>query len=246
MVMSIFHFRQFDVINEASAMKVNTDGVLLGAAGTLPATCHNVLDIGTGTGTIALMIAQRLKAITDDFHIDAIDIDEASATEAKANFEVSPWGSSLSAHHCALKDFDPGTEYDLIVSNPPYFDDSLLNPDERESTARHSISMSYRDILAWSSVHLSPDGHVALVLPIETEPALLREARSYGLFPCRILRIRTTPRKAARRIIAEFSFTRQSEGPVEEVLTLQDPARYPDVKDHRTPEYVSLTSEFYI
>ena len=244
--MSIFHFRQFDVINEASAMKVNTDGVLLGAAVTLPANCRNVLDIGTGTGTIALMIAQRLNTVAKGFQIDAIDIDRASATEAAANFEASPWGTSLSAHHCALEHFEARAEYDLIVSNPPYFDDSLLNPDERESTARHSISMSYRDILTWSSEHLSSAGHVALVLPIETEAALLREARSYGLFPCRILRIRTTPRKAARRIIAEFSFTRQDEGPAEETLTLQDPVNCPDTKDHRTPEYLNLTSEFYI
>ena len=129
-------------------MKVNTDGVLLGAAMTVRPSDRRMLDIGTGTGTIALMAAQRSSGTA---RIDAIDIDEPSATEAAANFKASPWDCSLTAHHTSLDGFTPPAEYDLIFSNPPYFEDSLTAPDQRKSTARHtSDGLSYRDIFEFA------------------------------------------------------------------------------------------------
>ena len=262
------------MVNERSAMKVNTDGVLLGAAMTLAPTDRRLLDIGTGTGTIALMAAQRLddlrrrsfaaaqddnrgdaqddsrgNAQDDKIHIDAIDIDEPSASEARMNFEQSPWAANLRAHNLSLDDFAvelnaQGQEraevkYDLIFSNPPYFEDSLTAPDERKSTARHtSDGLSYRDIFDFAKLYLAENGRVALVLPADQEAAICRYARMSDMHLFRILRVRTVPRKAPSRIIIEFS--RQRVQDVEDsILTIQNEGQY-------TQEYLSLTKEFYL
>ena len=241
--MGVFKFKRFEVINERSAMKVNTDGVLLGAAMTVREGDRCLLDIGTGTGTIALMAAQRVHEHTSDVRIDAIDIDEPSASEAGANFQNSPWSESLHAHNMSLDEFAQSLpddrSYDLIFSNPPYFEDSLTAPDERKSTARHtSDGLSYRDILEFAKVRLTENGRVALVLPADQEAALCRYARMCGLHLFRILRVRTVPRKAPARMIVEFSRQR-CESVAEELLTIQDKGQY-------TEEYLSLTHEFYI
>ena len=257
--MGVFRFKKFEVVNERSAMKVNTDGVLLGAAMTILPSDRTMLDVGTGTGTIALMAAQRLSSsilnsssvilnsssvILNEVknpRIDAIDIDEASASEASANFINSPWNSILKAHHLSLEEFAASAEtvYDLIFSNPPYFEDSLTAPDERKSTARHtSDGLSYRDIFEFAKDRLSENGRVSLVLPADQEAALTRYARMCGLYLFRILRVRTVPRKAPSRIIAEFSRTRCAELS-EELLTIQDEGKY-------TQEYLSLTGDFYL
>ena len=250
--MGVFRFKKFEVVNERSAMKVNTDGVLLGAAMTILLSDRTMLDVGTGTGTIALMAAQRLSSAilnsssvilneVKNPRIDAIDIDEASASEASANFINSPWNSILKAHHLPLEEFAASAEtvYDLIFSNPPYFEDSLTAPDERKSTARHtSDGLSYRDIFEFAKDRLSENGRVSLVLPADQEAALTRYARMCGLYLFRILRVRTVPRKAPSRIIAEFSRTRCAELS-EELLTIQDEGKY-------TQEYLSLTGDFYL
>lgn len=243
--MSTFRFKRFEVVNERSAMKVNTDGVLLGAAMTISPEDRCMLDIGTGTGTIALMAAQRISG--NAIMIDAIDIDEPSATEAAMNFANSPWAECLHAHNMSLDAFaamDDGDEgpvrkYDLIFSNPPYFEDSLTAPDERKSTARHtSDGLSYRDIFEFAKERLTDSGRVSLVLPADQEAALCRYARMCGLHLFRILRVRTVPRKAPSRMIAEFSRQR-CETLKEEFLTIQNEGQY-------TQEYLSLTHDFYM
>lgn len=257
--MSVFQFKKFKVVNERSAMKVNTDGVLLGVAMTIKTGDRRFLDIGTGTGTIALMAAQRVEGIPgragndammagnegtiagNEVVIDAIDVDEPSASEAGQNFMASPWAASLHAHNLSLEDFTRQSDgtYDVIFSNPPYFEDSLTAPDERKSTARHtSAGLSYREIFEFAKDRLSENGHVSLVLPADQEAALARYARMCGLHLFRILRIRTVPRKAPSRIVAEFSRTRCPE-PIEELLTIQNEGKY-------TQEYLSLTHEFYL
>ena len=291
----IFRFKQFSVVNELSAMKVNTDGVLLGALMTIRPEDRNLLDIGTGTGTIALMAAQRVLGIPDQVGddgvvvgnegvvvgkegvvvgnegvvvgndipggvvIDAIDIDEPSATEAASNFRNSPWSGVLHAHHASLEDFaafiaescapagpDTGESssdscpgYDLVFSNPPYFDCSLQAPEERRNAARHtSTGLSYREILDFASSHLTAQGRVALVLPADTERDLARHARMCGLHLHKITRIRTVPRKAPSRIVAEFSRQR-TDAPQDSILTIQDGGQY-------TQEYLDLMHEFYL
>ena len=268
--MSIFRFKQFEVVNERSAMKVNTDGVLLGAVMTIDPNDRRLLDIGTGTGTIALMAAQRMaegfpvgpgmtgkmsgmtgkmSGMTEHeitlrkFQIEAIDIDEPSATEAAVNFRNSPWGQHMSVTQASLEEYaaDLAEEvrYDLIFSNPPYFDDSLEAPEERRNNARHTGSgLSYRELLEFSAVRLTECGRFAIVLPADQERALTRHARMCGLHLSRITRVRTVPRKAPSRIIAEFSRNR-NETPTDTVLTIQDEGKY-------TQEYLSLTRDFYL
>ena len=272
--MGVFRFKRFEVVNERSAMKVNTDGVLLGALMTILPTDRTLLDIGTGTGTIALMAAQRLFScgISDatmdssesegpadrlsersislrsceagqtgcrTVQIDAIDIDEASAEEAEANFRNSPWSEVLHAYHTSLDEFASDRKYDLIFSNPPYFEDSLNAPEERRNNARHtSTGLSYREILDFASQSLTDNGRVAFVLPAETEQSLCRHARMNGLHLFRIVRVRTVPRKEPSRIIAEFSRMRK-DIPEDTVLTIQNEGKY-------TEEYLSLMRDFYL
>ena len=233
-------------------MKVNTDGVLLGAAMTIKAGDRRLLDIGTGTGTIALMAAQRVEGIPgragndamiagNEVVIDAIDVDEPSASEAGMNFKSSPWPDRLYAHNLSLQDFARQSDcsYDLIFSNPPYFEDSLTAPDERKSTARHtSEGLSYRDIFEFAKDRLSEEGRVSLVLPADQEAALTRYARMCGFHLFRVMRVRTVPRKDPSRIVAEFSRSRCIE-PEDFILTIQNEGKY-------TQEYLSLTHEFYL
>ena len=244
--MGVFRFKRFEVVNERSAMKVNTDGVLLGALMTILPTDRTLLDIGTGTGTIALMAAQRLFSCgichadrSAENRVDAIDIDEASAEEAAANFRNSPWSEVLHAYHTSLDDFASDRKYDLVFSNPPYFEDSLNATEERRNNARHtSTGLSYREILDFASQSLTDNGRVAFVLPAETEAALCRHARMNGLHLFRIVRVRTVPRKEPSRIIAEFSRMRKDTSE-DTVLTIQNEGKY-------TEEYLSLMRDFYL
>lgn len=241
----VFKFKKFQVRNSDSALKVGTDAVLLGAAMTLLPSDRRLLDIGTGTGVIALMAAQRLNGLSPEpscFRITGIDIDGASAAEASLSFAESPWPATLEARHCSLRDFEAEEccprDFDLIFSNPPYYDNSLVNPDAREGAARHTGSLSYREVLAFASEHLAPGGRVAMILPSESEKTLLRTAASFGLRATRLLRIRTTAAKPPRRLLSEFS-TDPAVSCLEEVLTLQQGTS-------RTPEYSSLVSDFYL
>lgn len=273
--MGVFRFKRFEVVNERSAMKVNTDGVLLGAAMTIKPSDRRLLDIGTGTGTIALMAAQRFldfarndrgdtrndigdtrndigdtrndigDTLNDsrDFVINAIDIDAISAEEAAINFSNSPWAEHLQAHRASLDEYAASLgedeTFDLIFSNPPYFDDSLNAPELRRNNARHtSTGLSYREILDFAAGSLSDHGRVAMVLPSDVEAPLCRHARMNGLYLFRILRIRTVERKQPSRIIAEFSRTR-CESPEDEILTIQKEGRY-------SHEYLALTHGFYL
>ena len=164
----VFRFKQFSVRHEKSAMKVGTDGVLLGAW-TNAECAGTVLDIGAGTGLIALMLAQRSKA-----KITAIEIDDDAAEEANENFTLSPWGDRLSVVKSDFVDFAESCEkkFDVIVSNPPYFVDSLECPDEKRGKARHTSSLSFENLIYGAVKLLAESGHIYLVTPIEVEAKL--------------------------------------------------------------------------
>lgn len=241
--MAVFRFKKFEVRNELSAMKVNTDGVLLGALAPVEASFRRVLDIGTGTGTIALMLAQRLEQEgAKSPEIIGIDIDALAAAEAEMNFGVSPWSDWLTAGNQSLQEFMrsdvAAAAFDLIVSNPPYYDSSLTNPDMRRTTARHTDgNLSYREVMDFAQTHLSEDGALSMVLPAEDENAVLRYGRSCGLSASAIVRIRTVERKAAKRIVLTFGRIRRVAA--ETVLTIMEKGKYTD-------EYISLMKDFYL
>jgi tRNA1Val (adenine37-N6)-methyltransferase len=248
--MSVFRFRRFSVSNDLSSMKVNTDGVLLGAAATIDSADKSILDAGTGTGTIALMLAQRYcdwpsdqsgVAFCEERSITGIDIDRPASEEAEANFSASPWPGILTAANVALNDFCPLGQIDLIVSNPPFFEGSLEAPDPRRRAARHTGGqrMSYRDLLQFASRQLSASGRLSLILPAAEECGLLRYGRMCSLFPFRMMHIRTTPEKPFSRIIVEFSRVWRQSPCIEEELVIQDNREY-------TTEYKTLTGAFYL
>lgn len=243
--MSVFRFKRFSVSNELSSMKVNTDGVLLGSATTIYPADRTILDVGTGTGTIALMLAQRYdeKNSLSGKQLIGIDIDKMAAEEAQANFKASPWAANLIAIQTGLEtlrdsNFQPTMELDLIVSNPPFFENSLKTPDIRRSLARHSDSLSYKDLLEYAKCHLSAQGRLSMILPSDQGHDLLRYARMCSLFPFRILHIRTTPRKPVTRMIAEFSFERNAA--TEEELTIHNQS------GEYSSDYQDLTGPFYL
>ena len=220
----LFRFKQFSLHNSRSAMKVGTDAVLLGAAMTLLPTDRRLLDIGTGTGVVALLAACRKAEAeeaakgTREWKIEAIDIDAESAAEAELNFSESPWKEHLEARCAALQEYTPDEPLDCIFSNPPFFDESLVNPDERERNARHTITLSYRDLCGFARTRLSPSGRLSAILPSDCELQLRRTAVSFSLYPFRIVRIRTGERKKVSRIIAEFGRTVNPPLEEEEIL----------------------------
>lgn len=249
--MGIFRFKQFFVKDDVSAMKVGTDAVMLGGVMTLCSEDRTLLDIGTGSGIISLMVAQRLSMMKSDvqsFFIDAIDVDSGAAVEAAENFSASKWGDSLRSIHSSLEDYsellrgrDFGLvcKYDVIFSNPPYFDFSLQSPDARRAAARNSdVGLSYREIIDFSVEFLSDRGRLSLVLPSSVEGDLNRYALSRGLSPFRILRVRSVARKAPVRIIAEFSFA-HNDSPEELLLTINGEGGY-------TSEYTEFVRDFYL
>ena len=251
--MGVFRFKRFNVVNERSAMKVNTDGVLLGTSMTIKSSDRRLLDVGTGTGTIALMAAQRLSELIgsqgqlwdvgQESLPAAFSVHEASVTEAAENFRNSPWSDSLSAEWISLDEYSSAlaaeVRFDHIFSNPPYFEDSLQAPEQRRNDSRHtSTGLSYRELLDFAKERLTENGRISLVLPAETEAPLTRHARMCGLHLFRIVRVRTVPRKQPIRIIAEFSFER-CPSPSDETLIIQSEGRYTD-------EYLALTRDFYL
>lgn len=238
-----FRFKRFSVKNEASGLKVGTDAVVLGAVGSIAhlagASAPRVLDIGTGTGVIALMFAQRLTdSIGESLHpsILGIDIDACASAEAAENFHASPWKDCLQARNVALQQL-PESEWELIVSNPPFFENSLKAPDAQRSAARHTDCLSYREIVVYASHCLAPDGLLELILPSQDEIPLQRYAASFGLYLQRLVEIRATEKKAAKRIVAELG--RKRVPTIRESLVLMSDG-------NRSARFNELTADFYL
>ena len=244
-----FRFKQFTVWHDRCAMKVGTDGVLLGAWCPLPSSLsasspYRLLDIGTGSGLIALMLAQRL----NNSEIDAIDIDQSAVEQATYNFAQSPFATCIKPHHTTLQHWE-AQPYDLIVSNPPYFQASLKNPNAQRATARHTDTLSYSELIAHAARLLKNTGTLALVLPIEAEEELITLASNHHLYPTHITHVHSKPEKPAKRLLIAFA---QLPSPTQPYNTLHNPTPHHttlhiESEDQpRSEEYQTLTKDFYL
>lgn len=238
----VFHFKQFSVEHDKCAMKVGTDGVLLGAWSPLPSTssCARVLDIGIGSGLIALMIAQRLRQEAQEFTIYGIDIDPDAVKQSLINFQQSPWAGHLTSQHCTLQQYQVDEPFDLIVSNPPYFQNSLKNPNNARATARHTDSLPYNELLDHASRLLGQNGILALILPAEAEKEILLLAQEHHLSPTHITYVHSKPGKSAKRILLAFTKTTTYVPFITEHFYVESE------NSPRSEEYQQLTQEFYL
>lgn len=228
--MSAFRFKQFAVEQDDVAMKVGTDGVLLGAWVDV-AVASRILDIGTGTGVIALMLAQRSGAES----IVGIDIDSVATARANSNFSLSPWSTRLMACNSPVQQFD-GEKFDLIVSNPPYFTDSLLCPDSRRTLARHTTELSLIDLDDAVQRLLADAGRFALILPAEQ---MERYIALSALTVVRRCDVYSYPGGDVKRVMAELSRGAQM------ATETQNIAIYTEKRDY-SAEYRELTKDFYL
>ena len=230
--MSGFRFKQFAVEQDDVAMKVGTDGTLLGAW----ADCEGakrVLDIGTGTGLIALMLAQR----NNQAEIHAVEIDETASKRARSNFDMSPWAERLDVECCAVQEFNAPEKFDLIISNPPYFVDSLLPPDAKRSTARHTHDLSFEELDKAVCRLLADGGRFALILPTTEFEKYLAITQLYLARRCDVY-----PKIGAdiKRVMAEFT-KHETVATKHETITIEV-----DKRGDYTDEYRALTKDFYL
>ena len=232
---NFFRFKQFTVFQEHCAMKVGTDGVLLGAWANVT-DCKHILDIGTGTGLIALMLAQR----NTNALIDAIDIDEGCVLQAQQNVKRSPFAHQIDIKRKSFQKYATKTDlrYGLIVSNPPYFQNALKSPCSSRTHARHTDSLSFFEIISQGSSLLSEKGRIALILPHEFKQQLLEHASTVNLFAARITNVCPLPHKPPKRLLIELG--RNQTGCVEDNLTIELS------RHHYTDEFIALTKEFYL
>lgn len=218
-------------------MKVGTDAVLLGAWAKTYGARH-ILDIGTGTGIIALMLAQRSGAA-----IDAIDIDEDSFHEAKENAEACPWYDRVRVHNISLQDFTKSSDerYELIVSNPPYFNDSLPPTEESRTKARHTVLLPFSDLVECSAKLLAKDGKFCVILPPREGEQFRALAQAKGLHLARLMRVKTTQEKAEKRWLMQFSFTPKKISDSTLVIEMDKMNT-----QNYSEEYKELTREYYL
>ncbi|MBP7822041.1 MAG: methyltransferase [Saprospiraceae bacterium] len=236
---NLFRFKKFDLIQEKSALKVGTDAVILGAW-TDADNATNVLDIGTGTGVIALMIAQK----NENCHIDAIDIDEDSAIEAQLNFKNSRFSHRLKAYHSSVQSFckDETHNYDLIVSNPPFFNKSLLSEMQRKDNARHTLMLTHEELLICVKQLLAKEGKFCVVLPPLEGMQMIEIGATLGLYCSKETQILSAYNKPVVRLLLQF------EKKVKPVLK-NSIILYEKADTHmrkRTKAYTDLTSDFYL
>ncbi len=231
-----FKFKQFAIHQDKCAMKIGTDGVLLGAWAALNNTPDSILDIGTGTGVIALQLAQRCDALT----IDALEIDANAHEQAVENFESSNWADRLFCYHCSLQEFvdEVDDTYDLIVANPPFYTDDFKTNNEARNKARFTTSLSFEDLLLSVSKLLSEQGVFSVIIPFKEEANFIALANKQQLFVNRVCHVQGTSSSKIKRSLLEFTF--QNINPILENLIIEH-------ERHKyTKEYQNLVKDFYL
>lgn len=231
-----FNFKQFSVQQDRCAMKIGTDGVLLGAWVSLEKKPQSILDIGAGTGILSLQLAQRCFAET----LEAIEIDEDAFEQCVLNFENSPWGDRLFCFHASAQEFaaEMEEEYDLIISNPPFYSDKYKSENNQRNTARFADTLPFKDLVIFAYQFLSEKGIFALILPRKEEENFIALASEVGLFPKRICRVKGNLTSEVKRSLLEFTFEKIKI--IKEELTLETSRHV------YTEAYKKLVKDFYL
>ncbi len=228
-----FVFKQFSVHQDQATMKVGTDAVLLGAWASIK-NATTILDIGTGTGVISLMLAQRNEKAT----ITAIEIEEKAYQQALFNFQNSKWASRFTMEHISFEDFQPTHSFDCIISNPPFFDNHHFSTNHKRTLARHTSSLSYECLIKKSARLLTKSGLFHVIIPFQSEEHFIQLAQKENLFPTTILRVRGRHHTPLKRSLLTFSFTTTSTQTNELVIEKS--------RHDYTVDYIDLTKDFYL
>lgn len=231
-----FKFKKFTVHQDKCAMKIGTDGVLLGAWTSLENNPGSILDIGSGTGVIALQLAQRSMTET----IDAIELDEKAFEQCVENFEASPWGDRLFCYHASFEEFftEMDETYDLIVTNPPFFTEEGSSEDHSRNLARQSQSLPYEELVLGIAKLLSETGNFTVIIPYKNEKEFISLAEVHYLFPNKICRVKGNPNAVFKRSLLQFS--RKKIKPEIDELIIEKK------RHHYTEDYIELTKDFYL
>lgn len=233
----MFQFKQFTVNQDRCAMKVGTDGVLLGAWCPIDNHPYSVLDIGAGTGILSLMLAQRSKAE----QIDAIEIDENAYEQCVENFESSPWGDRLFCFHAGLDEFvdEPEEQYDIIISNPPFYSEDYKTENEQRDWARFQDAMPFEDLVEAADLLLSENGIFAVIIPYKEEERFISLCADVDLFPVKVTRVKGTHTTPIIRSLLAFKRYELSVLTADELII--ETARH-----QYTETYIALTKDFYL
>ena len=230
--MAGFKFKHFEIHQDRCAMKVGTDGVLLGA---WALGGKRILDIGSGTGLISLMMAQRYP----EAQVVGIDLDAEACAEARENGAASPFADRVNIVDCRFQDYESVEKFDAIVSNPPFFLNSLKNPDSKRSMARHADSLPFRELFRGVKLLLSDDGVFSAIVPVEVLEAFASEGYMHGFYLLRQCGIKTVERKQPKRYLLTFAKHRSMEMD-DMVETMMDS------EGNRSEWYAKITEEFYV
>jgi len=231
-----FKFKEFTINQNSSAMKVGTDSVLLGAWTSLDNNPFSILDIGSGTGILALMLAQRSSAEL----IDAIEIDDDAYEECVENFENAPWNNRLFCYHASLEEFTKDIEekYNLIISNPPFYSEDYKSQNKQRDMARFADALPFSHLIESVSKLLAIDGVFSVIIPFKEQQDFIELASKFNLFPIRILHVKGNPDSEIKRSLLEFSFQKNS-------VTIKT-LIIETLRHQYTQDYINLTKDFYL
>ena len=237
--MKPFKFKEFSINQDKTAMKIGTDAVLLGAWCCLGEYPEAILDIGSGTGVISLMLAQRSDAMT----IDAVEIDPSAYEQTVENFELSDWGDRLFCYNASFIEFaeemaEEEEQYDIIVSNPPFYTDDFETKNEARNKARFTSSLSFEELLKGVSEVLSPTGIFSVVIPFKEEEEFIVFAKRFRLFLNKVCHVKGNEKSEIKRSLLAFSF--EEKNIEKEILTIEKE------RHQYTDAYINLTKDFYL
>ncbi|APU68628.1 tRNA1(Val) (adenine(37)-N6)-methyltransferase [Christiangramia flava] len=233
-----FQFKQFTVQQDRCAMKIGTDGVLLGAWASIDHSPGSILDIGAGTGIISLMLAQRSEA----FQIDAIEIEENAYEQTVDNFEASDWGDRLFCYHADFDEFveemQDEEQYDLIISNPPFYSEDYKSGDQNRDQARFADALPLSELIPGTSLLLSENGHFDIIIPFSEEEYAIQIAQNSGLFPRKITRVKGNSEAPIKRSLISFQKANTTSEIDELIIEIS--------RHHYTEDYKNLVQDFYL